>query len=101
LETSRSRSLPCGSVQSGRSDDPQERYDHRDCQNTGSRVREAWLRLPAPFPPREGLSADQGPFIGDLLDRAQIANGAEARKHLQFALLTTDHLDDGLRACST
>ena len=42
----------------------------------------------------EGLSADQGPFIGDLLQREEVAKGEEARKHLQFVLLTTDHLDD-------
>jgi carboxymethylenebutenolidase len=45
----------------------------------------------------EGLSADQGLFIGDLLQREETAKGEEARKHLQFVLLTTDHLDD---ACS-
>src|SRR5215470_4954413 len=42
----------------------------------------------------EGLSADQGPFIGDLLEREAAAKGEEARKHLQVVLLTTDHLDD-------
>jgi len=42
----------------------------------------------------EGLSADQGNFIGDILGRERSANGEEARKHLQFILLTTDHLDD-------
>ena len=42
----------------------------------------------------EGLSADQGQFIGDLLQREESARGEEARKHLQFVLMTTDHLDD-------
>ena len=42
----------------------------------------------------EGLSADQGQFIGDLLQREESAKGEEARKHLQFVLMTTDHLDD-------
>jgi carboxymethylenebutenolidase len=42
----------------------------------------------------EGLSADQGQFIGDLLQHEGSAKGEEARKHLQFVLMTTDHLDD-------
>jgi len=44
----------------------------------------------------EGLSADQGTFIGDLLKREETSKGEEARKHLQFVLMTTDHLDDAL-----
>lgn len=48
----------------------------------------------------QGLSADQGPFIQDLLRRAEAAGGDEARKHSQFVLLTTDHLDDVLAALS-
>jgi dienelactone hydrolase len=43
-----------------------------------------------------GPSADQGPFIQDLLQREEAANGKEARQHLQFILVTTDHLDDVL-----
>ncbi len=42
----------------------------------------------------QGLSADQAPFMQDLLQREKIAHGDEARKRLQFRLLTTDHLDD-------
>ena len=42
----------------------------------------------------EGLSADQGSFIGDLLSREEAAKGEEARNHLQFVLLTTDHFED-------
>src|SRR5712672_401128 len=42
----------------------------------------------------EGLSADQGAFIEDILRRDEAAKGEEARKHLQFVLMTTDHLDD-------
>src|ERR1700722_10925916 len=42
----------------------------------------------------EGLSADQGAFLGDVLQREEAARGEEARKHLQFVLMTTDHLDD-------
>lgn len=44
----------------------------------------------------EGLSADQGPFIGDLFQREETTKGEEARRHLQVVLLTTDHLDDAL-----
>ena len=42
----------------------------------------------------QGLSADQGDFMQRLLQREKMANGEEARKNLQFRLLTTDHLDD-------
>jgi len=42
----------------------------------------------------EGLSADQGAFIGDIVRREEISNGEEARKRLQLVLMTTDHLDD-------
>jgi dienelactone hydrolase len=42
----------------------------------------------------QGLSADQGPFMQDVLKREKDTNGEEARKRLQFVLLTTDHLDD-------
>ncbi|MBZ5681397.1 MAG: prolyl oligopeptidase family serine peptidase [Acidobacteriia bacterium] len=42
----------------------------------------------------QGLSADQGPFMQDVLHREQAEKGDEARKRLQMILLTTDHLDD-------
>lgn len=42
----------------------------------------------------EGLSADQGAFIGDVLQKEEAARGKEARNHLQLLLMTTDHLDD-------
>lgn len=42
----------------------------------------------------EGLSAGQGSFMGDLLERELATAGDEARKRLQLLLLTTDHLDD-------
>lgn len=47
-----------------------------------------------------GLSADQAPFMQDVLQREEAANGKEARQHLQFILLTTDHLDDVMAALS-
>lgn len=50
-----------------------------------------------PFRRGEGPSADQGHFIGDLLQR-EAAKGAEARRHLQVVMATTDHLQDALAA---
>jgi len=41
-----------------------------------------------------GLSAGQGDYMGDLLDREEKARGADARARLQLVMLTTDHLDD-------
>jgi dienelactone hydrolase len=46
----------------------------------------------------QGLSADQGPFMQDILQREEATKGKEARQHLQFILATTDHLDDALAA---
>jgi carboxymethylenebutenolidase len=51
-----------------------------------------------PFRRGEGLSADQGQFIGDLLEREEKARGAEARNHLRTVLMTTDHLQDAQAA---
>ncbi len=48
----------------------------------------------------QGLSASQAPFMRDLLQREEVANGKEARQHLQFILATTDQLDDVLAALS-
>jgi dienelactone hydrolase len=42
----------------------------------------------------QGLSADQGPFMQDILQREEAAKGKDARKNLHFVLLTKDHLDD-------
>jgi carboxymethylenebutenolidase len=42
----------------------------------------------------QGLSADQGPFMQDVLQREKDNKGEEGRRRLQFVLLTTDHLDD-------
>ena len=43
-----------------------------------------------------GPSADQGQFIGDVLEREENTNGIAAKKHLQLMLLATDHLGDSL-----
>src|SRR5215467_15621070 len=42
----------------------------------------------------QGPSADQGPFMQDILQQEEAAKGKQARRHLQFVLATTDHLDD-------
>jgi len=47
-----------------------------------------------------GLSADQGPFMQDILQREEAAKGMEARQHLQFILLITDHVADVIAALS-
>ena len=44
----------------------------------------------------QGLSADQAPFMQDLLQREESAKGKDARQHLHYTLVTTDHLDDAL-----
>jgi len=46
----------------------------------------------------QGLSADQGPFMQNILRREEANNGTNARQHLQFMLATTDHLADVLAA---
>jgi carboxymethylenebutenolidase len=43
----------------------------------------------------QGLSADQGPFMQDLLKQAE-AKGADARKQLHYELITGSQLDDAL-----
>jgi carboxymethylenebutenolidase len=48
----------------------------------------------------QGLSADQGDFMQELLQREKMANGEEAQKNLQFRLLTNDHLDDVIAGLS-
>jgi carboxymethylenebutenolidase len=48
----------------------------------------------------QGLSADQGPFMQELLQREKATRGEDARKRLQFNLLTTDHLDDVMAGLS-
>ena len=48
----------------------------------------------------QGLSADQGALMQDILKREEAMKGKEARQHLQFVLTTTDHLDDVMAALS-
>ena len=51
-----------------------------------------------PFRRGQGPSADQAPFMQDVLRREEKEKGREARQHLQFTLLTTDQLDDVMAA---
>jgi dienelactone hydrolase len=51
-----------------------------------------------PFRRGQGLSADQAPFIQDVLQREEAEKGKEAREHLKFVLMTTEQLDDVLAA---
>ena len=44
----------------------------------------------------QGLSADQGAFMQNLLKSEETTRGKEASQHLQYILMTTDHLDDVL-----
>jgi carboxymethylenebutenolidase len=48
----------------------------------------------------QGLSADQGPFMQNILQREEAAKGKEARQHSQFVLASTDHLDDVMAGLS-
>jgi dienelactone hydrolase len=45
-----------------------------------------------------GPSANQVPFMQDLLGRQEESTGKDARQHLQFVLLTTEQLDDVMAA---
>ena len=44
----------------------------------------------------QGLSADQAPFVQDLLQHEEAAKGKEARRQLHYVLVTGDQLDDAL-----
>ena len=46
----------------------------------------------------QGLSADQAPFIQDVLRREEEAKGKEARQHLQDTVVTEEQLDDVMAA---
>lgn len=51
-----------------------------------------------PFRRGHGPSANQAPFMQDVLRREEESRGGDARQHLQFVLLTTEQLDDVLAA---
>ena len=44
----------------------------------------------------QGLSADQAPFMQDLLKREEATKGKAARQHLHYVLVTGEQLDDSL-----
>jgi dienelactone hydrolase len=46
----------------------------------------------------QGLSADQAPFMQDVLKHEEEAKGKEARQRLHFVLVTGDHLEDAVAA---
>lgn len=48
----------------------------------------------------QGPSADQAPFMRDVLQGEEATRGIEARQHLQYILMTTEQLDDVLAALS-
>jgi dienelactone hydrolase len=48
----------------------------------------------------QGLSADQSPFMQDILQHEETTKGKEARQHLHFVLATTDQLDDVMAGLS-
>ena len=48
----------------------------------------------------QGLSANQAPFMQNVLQGEEASKGKEARQHLQFILLTTEQLDDVIAALS-
>jgi dienelactone hydrolase len=51
-----------------------------------------------PFRRGAGLSADQAPFVQNVLNDTEKAKGKDARQHLQFVLQTTEQLDDVMAA---
>jgi carboxymethylenebutenolidase len=62
-------------------------------------VRHGYVFL-YPFRRGQGLSADQGPFMQDVLQREENSKGKEARQHLQDTELVANHLDDVMAALS-
>ena len=84
----------------GRSDTPQQHWQNHPLTAAAEILGPVFAAhgyvFLFPFRRGEGLSADQGRFVGDLLADEESAHGVDARMHLQVTLLTTEHLDDGL-----
>jgi dipeptidyl aminopeptidase/acylaminoacyl peptidase len=53
-----------------------------------------------PFRRGQGLSANQAPFMQDLLKQEEASKGKDARSHLQDDVLLPEHLEDVLAALS-
>ena len=51
-----------------------------------------------PYRRGQGLSADAGPYISDLIDKSEKSGGTSAAAKTMIRLLTTDHLDDQMAA---
>lgn len=51
-----------------------------------------------PYRRGQGLSADAGPYISDLIDESEKNDGTSAAVKTMIRLLTTDHLDDQMAA---
>ena len=51
-----------------------------------------------PYRRGQGLSANAGPYIGDLIDNSEKSGGTAAAVKTTIKLLTTDHLDDQMAA---
>jgi carboxymethylenebutenolidase len=82
----------------GRGDQPQTEGRIEGITELGSLfVRHGYVFL-AIFRRGEGLSADQGDFIGDLINKERESKGDESAKKLQLRLMETDHLSDTLSA---
>jgi dienelactone hydrolase len=51
-----------------------------------------------PYRRGQGLSAEAGPYVGDLIDQTQKKSGTDEAARVMIRLLTTDHLDDQMAA---
>ena len=78
----------------GRSDTVDELIRQRRAQILGPIFAQHGYALLFIYRRGEGLSAGQGTFISDLLDREQHRRGPIARDRLQARLLTTEQLSD-------
>lgn len=80
----------------GRSDTPDQHVRDGTARKLGPTFARHGYVFLFLFRRGEGLSADQGPFITELLRREERRDGAGASDRLQLRLLTTDQLSDGM-----
>lgn len=88
------RSCPAVLFNHGRSDTVDETIRQRPAQILGPIFARHGYVFLFVYRRGEGLSAHQGAFISDVLDREQRRLGPVARDWLQLRLLTTDQLSD-------